>query len=152
MDRVCGSAGFARWPFRAGMAHGLRVEQEEVGSGQGQRHGEICGTCSVGDCCLDSVSPLPLHGTKRAANFWSRRQAQSVRQRAGRSCYPNRTPLMLCSCFGNTFHFGLKPIARRNFRINSQRRANAAPNFRTACGLRPSRLPQNGRRRSPPVL
>ena len=58
----------------------------------------------------------------------------------------------VCSCFASMFHFGSRRIARRNFRINSQRRANAALSFRTACGLRPSPLPQNGRRRSPPVL
>lgn len=48
MDRVCESADFAGWPFRVGVAHGPSVEPEEVGSGQGQRHGEICGVGFVG--------------------------------------------------------------------------------------------------------
>ena len=49
------------------------------------------------------------------------------------------------------FRFGSRRIVRGNFRINLQRRANAVPIFRTACGLRRSPLPQSGHLRSPPV-
>ena len=80
-------------------------------------------------------------------------EANSIGTTARRAqLLPEPTPLMSCGCFGNTSHFGSRPIVRRNFPINSQRRANAAPSFRTAYGLRRSPLPQSGRRRSPPVL
>ena len=75
------------------MAHGIFEQPEEIGRGPGQRHREICGYWLCWDCCLDSVSLSPPHGTRRVANFWLRRQTQSAQQRAGRSCYPNRTPL-----------------------------------------------------------
>ena len=48
MDRVCESADFAGWPFRVGVADGLRIEPEEAGSRQGQQHSEICGAGFVG--------------------------------------------------------------------------------------------------------
>ena len=48
MDRICGSVGFAGWPFRVGVAHGLSVQPEEGGSGQGERHREICSAGSIG--------------------------------------------------------------------------------------------------------
>jgi hypothetical protein len=48
VDRICGSADFAGWPFRVGMAYGLGVRPEEIGNRQGQRHREICSAGSVG--------------------------------------------------------------------------------------------------------
>src|SRR6266508_820607 len=48
VDRICGSADFAGWPFRIGMAHGLGVRPEEIGSRQGHWHREICSAGSVG--------------------------------------------------------------------------------------------------------
>jgi hypothetical protein len=78
-------------------------------------------------------------------------QTPSSRLRAGRSCYLSHTLQTWASCCASMFRFGSRRIVRGNFRINSQRRANAVPSFKTVCGLRRSPLPRNGHLRSPPV-
>ena len=133
------------------MAHGNCKQPKEIGSRQRQRHREICGAGSVGLLLGFSFAiAAARHETRR--ELLVERQTQSARLRAGRCCCPKCTQLMSCGCFGNTFHFESKRIARRNFRIDSQPCANAALNFRTACGLRRSPLPQNARHQSPPLL
>jgi hypothetical protein len=48
VDRVCGSADFVGWPVRARVADRISGKPEEIGSGQGERHREICGAGSIG--------------------------------------------------------------------------------------------------------
>ena len=138
--------GLSELAWRMGFANSRKKSDADKASGTVRS----AGTGSVGIALGFSFAiAAAWHETRRELLV---EEANSIgTQRAGRSCYPNRTPLTSCGCFGNTFPFESKPIARRNFRINSQLRANGEPKFITACGLRRSPLPQNARRQSPQV-
>ena len=88
---------------------------------------------------------------EHAVNSWLRRQTQSAPLLSGRNFYLSHTVQRLSNCCASMFRCGSRRTERGNFRINLQRRANAAPSFRTTCGPRPSLLPQKSHRRSLPV-
>ena len=150
MDRICGSAGFAGWPFRVGMADGLACSRKKAEADK--------------DSGTVRSAVLALLGLLLGFSFAIAGARHEIRREllveeansivttgAGRSCYRSHTLQTWPSCCASMFRFGSRRIVRRNFRINLQRRANALPIFRTVCGLRRSPLPQSGHLRSPPV-
>ena len=139
--------GLSELAWRMGLAYSRKKSEADKGSGTVRSAVLALLGLLLG---FSFAIAAARHETRR--ELLVEEETQSARPHAGRNCYPSHTLRTLWGCFGNTYHFESNPIARRNFPIDSQLRANAAPNFRTVCGLRPSALPQSAHLRSPPVL